>query len=329
MATCILAGDVGGTKSNLALYAVAGDGPIAPLRAASFHSAEFPGLEPIVAAFLADGGERVAAAAFGIAGPVVGGVVQVTNLGWRVEAEALARAIGGARVRLMNDLESTAYGALYAAADQVCTLQAGAPREGNRAVIAAGTGLGQGLLVWDGRRYQPAATEGGHADFGPRDARQDALCAWLRPRLGRVSYESVCSGLGLRHLFDFLVEGCGRPVDAAVLARVQRGDAGAVIGELGLTRRCATCAETLELFVDIYGAQAGNLALAGMAVGGVYVGGGIAPKLLPLLRAGAFVAAFLDKAPHRALLEGIPVHVLLDPKTALLGAAHAAAELAG
>lgn len=327
MATCILAGDIGGTKTNLAVYTVGADAALTPRREATYVSADYPGLEPMVGELLAAAGVPIAAAAFGIAGPVVDGVVQVTNLPWRVEAAALAGAIGCARVRLLNDLESTAIGALHVDAAQRVTLHAGTPRPGNRAVVAAGTGLGQALLVWDGTRHRASPTEGGHVDFGPRDARQDALCAWLRGRLGRVSYESVCSGIGLRHLFDFLVEGCGRPVDPAVRARMQREDEAAVIGELGLARSCPTCVETLDLFVDIYGALTGNLALASMAVGGVYVGGGIAPKLLPLFTAGPFIAAFLDKAPHRALLERIPVHLLLDPKTSLLGAAHAAAEL--
>jgi glucokinase len=321
----ILAGDIGGTKTLLALCEVAPDGALRIVRESSFHSANYRGLEPIVAEFTAAANApSIAAAAFGIAGPVVGGVVEVTNLGWHVAADALAAALGGARVRLMNDLESTAYGALFADGTQRLTLRAGAQHTGNRAVIAAGTGLGQGILVWDGTRHHPCATEGGHVDFGPRDAREDALCDYIRRRFGRASYESVCSGPGLHHIFEFLVD-AGRPLAPDVQARMQREDPSAVIGELALARGCPTCVEAVEMFVAIYGAQAGNLALAAMAVGGVYVGGGIVTKLLPLITAGGFVDAFLAKQPHRDLLEHIPLYVLLDPKTSLLGAAHAAA----
>lgn len=324
----ILAGDIGGTKTLLALCEVAPDGALRTVREASFHSATYRGLEPIVSEFLAGGAATpIAAAAFGIAGPVVDGVVEVTNLGWVVAAASLAAALGGARVRLMNDLESTAYGALFVAADQRLTLRAGEPRAGNRAVIAAGTGLGQGILVWDGTRHHPSPTEGGHVDFGPRDAREDALCDYIRRRFGRTSYESVCSGPGLHHIFEFLVA-TGRPVAPAVQARLEREDPSAVIGEVALAGGCPTCVEAVEMFVSIYGAQAGNLALAAMAVGGLYVGGGIVTKLLPRITAGGFVEAFLAKEPHRDLLERIPLYVLLDPKTSLLGAAHAAAECA-
>ncbi|MDX2169552.1 MAG: glucokinase [Deltaproteobacteria bacterium] len=327
MARTVLAGDIGGTKTLLALCEVAAGGGLRVVREAVYHSADYHGLEPIVGAFLADGEPAaIEAAAFGIAGPVVGGVVELTNLDWRVDAAALTAHLGGAHVRLMNDLESTAYGALFAAPDQLLTLRAGTPCAGNRAVIAAGTGLGQGILFWDGARHHPSATEGGHVDFGPRDAREDALCDYIRGRFGRVSCENVCSGRGLHHIFDFLVA-AGRPVDNAVHARMQREDPSAVIGELALANRCPTCREAVEIFVAIYGAQAGNLALAAMAVGGVYVGGGVVTKLLPLITAGRFVDAFLAKEPHRDLLERIPLQVLLDPKTSLRGAAHAAAEL--
>jgi glucokinase len=327
VAACVLAGDVGGTKTNLALYAGSAGGTWALLREASFSSHSADALEPIVERFLADGGEAVAAAAFGIAGPVIGGVVHVTNLPWRVEATALARSIGCPHVRLLNDLETTAYGALHAEPDGLLSLNAGVAMPGNRAVIAAGTGLGQGMLVWDGSRFHPMATEGGHVDFGPRDAREDALNTYLRARFGRVSYERVCSGPGLHHLFEFLTDACGRPVSAAVQARLRAEDPSAVIGELGVAGTCATCVEAVDLFVGIYGAQAGNLALAAMAVGGVYVGGGIVTKLLPRITGGAFVGAFLAKQPHRDLLARIPVSVLLDAKASQLGAAYAAAEL--
>lgn len=329
MATVVLAGDIGGTKTNLALYAVTAHGALTLLREQSYPSAAYATLEAVVDEFLAVGSERVAAAAFGIAGPVLGGVVQVTNLPWRVEAEALSHGIGCPSVRLLNDLETTAYGALFVDERDRLTLNAGTPRPGNRAVIAAGTGLGQAVVVWDGTRHHPTASEGGHVDFGPRDEREDALLAFLRARGGRVTYERVCSGPGLHNIFTFLVEGLGRPIGDDVRARLAREDPSAVIGQLGVAGTCPTCVEAVEMFVRIYGAQTGNLALVAMAVGGVYLGGGIVTKMLPRMTTGAFVAAFVDKAPHRALLERIPVYVLLNPKTSQLGAAYAAVELLG
>jgi glucokinase len=252
----------------------------------------------------------------------------VTNLPWRVEAPALGRAIGCPSVRLMNDLEATAFGALFVDDDDMLTLNPGHPGVGNRAIIAAGTGLGQALLVWDGKRYHPSATEGGHADFAPRDDREVELLCFLRQRYGRVSWERVLSGPGLHNVFRFLDEALHRPVAAATRARLEGEDPAAVIGELGVGGGCPTCVEAVEWFVGLYGAQAGNLGLAAMAVGGLYLGGGIVTKLLPKIREGRFLEALVAKEPHRALLERMPVYVLLNPKTAQLGAAYAAAELA-
>lgn len=328
MATCVLAGDIGGTKTNLAVYAVTGHGELALVHEASYDSHAFARLETVVEQFLHAEPERIAGAAFGIAGPVIGGMVQVTNLPWRVEARALGRAIGCPSVRLMNDLETTAYGALFLDAGELLTLNAGEQRPGNRAVIAAGTGLGQALLIWDGKRYQTAATEGGHVDFGPRDEREIELLRFLRQRYGRVSWERVLSGPGLHNIFRFLDEGQHRPVADAMRVRLATADdASAVIGEAGVAGTCATCVEAVEIFVSLYGAQAGNLGLDALAVGGVYVGGGIVTKLLPLITRGAFVAAFTAKEPHRALLERMPLYVMLNPKASQLGAAHAAVDL--
>ncbi|MGD9765680.1 MAG: glucokinase [Candidatus Binatia bacterium] len=327
MSICVLAGDIGGTKTNLAIYALAEHGKLAPVREASFPSREYQRFDDVVAAFLPGAHERIAAAAFGIAGPVLGGVVQVTNLPWRIESAALGHAMGCPSVRLMNDLEATAFGALSVGADQLVTLNTGQPRLGNRAVIAAGTGLGEALLFWDGKRYHASATEGGHVDFGARDERERELLRFLSRQYGRVSWERVLSGPGLHNIFRFLDEEVGRSVPPAVRERMAREDPSAVIGELGVSGGCPVCVEAVELFVSLYGSQAGNFALTAMAVGGVYVGGGIAPKLLPKLQDGRFKASFVAKDPHRAWLEQVPVHVLLDPKTSLLGAAYAAAEL--
>lgn len=327
MTTCVLAGDVGGTKTNLAIYSASGPGMLDPVAEETFHSHEFDGLKPMVAAFLGGHRERVSAAAFGVAGPVTGGVARTTNLPWTVDAQELAAAIGCPRVRLMNDLESTGYGALFVKAEGLLVLNPGTPQPGNRAVIAAGTGLGQGLLCWDGRRHYPSGSEGGHVDFGPQDEREIGLLRFLMKELPRVSWERVVSGPGLHNVFRYLDEDLHRPVAPAVRERMRQEDASEVIGEAGVDGSCPTCVEAVELFIKLYGSQTGNLALTALAVGGVYVGGGIVTKLLPKVTSGNFLAAFLDKAPHRALMEKTPLWVLLDPKTSQLGAAHAAMEL--
>ncbi len=327
MAQCVLAGDVGGTKTNLAIYAVGEHGQLARVREATASSRAAASLEAVVETFLASGGERIAAAAFGVAGPVIGGVVDVTNLAWHVDALSLGRAIGCPSVRLLNDLETTAYGALHVDDEEILVLNAGEPMHGNRAVIAAGTGLGEALLFWDGKRYHPSASEGGHADFGPRDAREEALLHFLRPRVGRVTWERILSGPGLHNVFTYLVEGEGRRVAPAVHERLAREDPSAVIGDLGVAGTCAVCVEAVDLFVSLYGSQAGNWGLSVLAVGGVYVGGGIVTKLLPKITGGRFVKAFLDKEPHDALMRRMPLSVILTAKASLLGAAYVAAEM--
>jgi glucokinase len=194
-------------------------------------------------------------------------------------------------------------------------------------VIAAGTGLGQAFLFWDGNRHHPVATEGGHVDFAPRDEREVALLAFLRRRHARVSYERALSGPGLAAIFAFLTEDLGRPVAPAVRERLRTGDASAAIGEAGVAGTCPTCVEAVELFVDLYGAQAGNLALTVMATGGVYVGGGIVTKMLPVITSGRFMTAFTAKGRYAEIMRAMPVQAILNPKTSLLGAAHAAREL--
>jgi glucokinase len=327
MSKQILAGDVGGTKTNLALYAVDRPRKLALVREQSFASSRYRSLEKVLAEFLSGGRDRIHAAAFGVAGPVIGGRVKTTNLPWTVRATRLERVIGGGPVRLLNDLEATAYGGLLAAPREIEWIMRGKQRPGNIAVIAAGTGLGQAFLYWDGKRHRPVATEGGHVDFAPRDDRELALLVYLQRKLARVSYERVLSGPGLVSIFTFLDEELGRPVSPLVRERLRRDDPGAVIGEAGLAGICPASSEAVEMFVAIYGAQAGNLALTVMATGGLLVGGGIAVKLLPKIKSGSFLRAFLDKGRYADLMSTIPVGVLTDPKTALLGAAHAAADL--
>jgi glucokinase len=328
MTPLVLAGDVGGTKTDMAVYAVEPSGGLALIRERVFASRDHDGLASVIREFLADGGERFAAAAFGIAGPIVGDSVETTNLPWRIERADLVDLVGGAPVRMLNDLEATANGALFLPSAQVRTLQPGRPAPGNRGVIAAGTGLGQAFLYWDGARYHPVATEGGHVDFAPRSEIEIELLRFLQRRYGTVSWERVVSGPGLQNIFEYLVDELGRPVAAAARARIDAGDdPSAVVGEAGVAGSCSTCVEAVELFVGAYGAQTGNLALSVMALGGVYVAGGIAAKMLPVIERGGFLAAFRNKGRYADLMLAIPVWIILDAEAARLGAAHAAADL--
>ncbi len=272
----------------------------------------------------------IEAACFGVAGPVIGGRVSTTNLPWEIDEASLARATGARRAKLLNDLEAMAYGMLGLDDEEFAVLSPGAepaPR-GNAVVIAAGTGLGQALLVWDGERHLPVATEGGHAGYAPRSEQEVELLRFLCAEFGsHVSYERILSGPGLHNLYRFLRTSGDEPEPAWLAERMRAEDPSAVIGELGVSGGDPVCDASVELFASIYGAQAGNLALTALAVGGVFVGGGIAPKLLPVLQGGAFVRAFSDKGRFSALLEGIPVWVALTPRTPVLGAARYAAEL--
>ncbi|MGH7962640.1 MAG: glucokinase, partial [Candidatus Binatia bacterium] len=256
MTTYILAGDIGGTKTTLAIYATEGPHQVSLVREASFPSRQYGGLEAVIEEFLKSGQEQVAAGAFGIAGPVLDGEVITTNLPWRVTAASVAQAMDCdqvQRVRLMNDLETTAYGALFLPPDQIQTLNVGTPRRGNCAVIAAGTGLGQAFLFWDGERYRPVATEGGHGDFAPRNDQEVALLRFLGQRYPRVSYERLLSGPGLFNIFSFLDQVLQKPVEPTVRARLETEDPSAVVGQAGVADLCATCGEAVDIFLSLYG----------------------------------------------------------------------------
>jgi glucokinase len=323
----ILAGDIGGTKTTLAVYAVEQPPQISLIREASFPSRRYDSLETVIKEFLANSSERIEAGVFGVAGPVFDEQVITTNLPWRVTTAGVAAVMGCDRVRLMNDLETTAYGALFLPSHEFHTLNAGKPRRGHRAVIAAGTGLGQAFLFWDGARYRPAATEGGHVDFAPRDEREVELLQFLRKEYSRVSYERLLSGPGLFNIFSFLDQALHKPVAADVRERLQTEDPAVVIGQAGVTGLCGTCVEAVDIFLGLYGAQAGNLALTVMSVGGVYVGGGIITKLLPRLAEGAFMRAFVAKGRYEQFMAEIPVCIILNPAASQFGAAQAACEL--
>ena len=328
MTATVLAGDIGGTNSRLALYAVAGSEALTPIRSATFPSRDHGGLEEVIARFLGEAAAPVAAASFGIAGPVVDDAVITTNLPWHIRGASLRERLGTPHVRLLNDLEATAYGALVLPADQLLALNPGVARIGNRAVIAAGTGLGQALLFWDGTRHVPVATEGGHTDFAPRDEVEHELLRYLERQYdGHVSYERTVSGHGLANIFRFLADHCRMPVSPETRRRFEHEDPAAVIGQLGVSGACGTAVAAVDRFVSIYGAQAGNLALTVMATGGVYIGGGIVNKLLPAMTSGGFVKAFKAKGRYERLMAEIPVWIIRDPDAGLHGAAHVAASL--
>ena len=321
MARVFLAGDVGGTKTHLALYRP-GDAARSPVVDRKLPSRDHASLEALVREFLALSGGQPMRVVLGIAGPVVANRAETTNLPWTVDGVALGRALGGARVTLLNDLTATAWGLGVLAADELEVLQPGVPAPGNRGLIAAGTGLGEALLIPRGEGWTPAPSEGGHADFGPRDPLEDELCVWLRARYGHVSWERVLSGPGLADLYRFLSE-TGRGEEPAAFARAfaTAADPAAEVAEGAISGACARARLALERFASIYGAEAGNVALKFLAVAGVFVGGGIAPRILPFLRDAHFRDAFRAKGRLSPLLDRIPVSVILDDRAALWGAA--------
>ena len=328
MPVVILAGDVGGTKTRLALYA-SGVSPRAPLREQRALSRDYPSLEAIALEFLGPDRERVSSAAFGIAGPVVDNRCETTNLPWSMDGDTLGKRLGGARVRLLNDLEATGWGLAHLDATELRVLQAGRPAVGNRALIAAGTGLGEGLLVWNGSTHVPTASEGGHVDFGPRDSLEDDLNVWLRTRYGRVSYERVLSGVGLADLYRFLSETARGAEPSGMAERfASADDPAAVVSAAALDGSCERAKLALDRWVRVYGAEAGNLALKTLAVNGVYVGGGMAPRVASFLEAGPFIEAFRSKGRLSPVVANIPVHLILDDRAALWGAAAHAMSLA-
>jgi glucokinase len=326
-----LAGDIGGTKTRLAVIEVRGN-QVHVVREVCYQSRDYPEFDALLGDFLS-GVEAPADVALGIAGPVQGRVAQTTNLPWRIDADALQRQFGFARCTLLNDLEATAYGLPALGADDLLTLQAGVPdASGNVAVIAAGTGLGEAGLFWDGQRHQPFATEGGHASFSPDDELEIAFLSHLRQQHRHVSWERVVSGMGLVSLHEFMRVHHNVVAPQWLTEEMQNGDAAAAISAAALSGRDEICVETLAWFVRLYGAEAGNLALKVMSRGGLYLGGGIAPKILPLLQIGAFpgafLGAFLNKGRMRPLLEAMPVRVILNDRAALFGPALRAAQLA-
>ena len=322
----ILAGDIGGTKTILALFSREG-GPRRPLAEAVFPSAGYDSLEAVVREFLAAHPGMVEAACFGVAGPVVQGRAEITNLPWVIDVAQLRAALGSSNILLLNDLEAIAYALPVLEADDIATLNSGERVAGGAlAVIAPGTGLGEAFLTWDGARYRAHASEGGHCSFAPNSPSEIGLLQYLQEQLGHVSFERVCSGIGIPNIYAYYRDRVFGQETPAVAERLRAAaDPTPVIVAAALDAApCPVCAATLEAFVRILGSEAGNLALKVLATGGVFIGGGIPPRILGALRAEGLLASFRDKGRFGELLARVPVHVILNPRAALLGAANAA-----
>ena len=319
----ILAGDVGGTKVHLALYQFE-EGRLKHVADERFPAKDYGGLEAVVHTFFEKNNKpEVTSACFGVPGPVRNGRLKLTNLPWMLDSRELSRNLNIDHVFLINDLEANGYGIPELTKDQVFTLHPGDPSVvGNRALVSAGTGLGEALLMWNGKTHVPVASEGGHCDFAPRNELEVKLLLYLQKALGgRVSYERVVSGLGLKNVYTFLRDDQGMTESPELKERMAAEDPNAVIGELGESGKDELCTRALDIFVSVYGAEAGNLALKVLATGGVFVGGGIAPKVLDKMRDGVFMHSFADKGRLSELLVHTPVHIILESRAALMGAA--------
>jgi glucokinase len=326
----ILAGDVGGTKTYAALYQPRSQG-YQPLFERRYTTAEYPSLGALLAAFVAACGRTPARVAVGVPGPVRQLPVRAVNLPWLIDPGEISAALGGTRVILLNDLEATSYGTQVLGAEDVVVLNpVPVDPEGNVAVIAAGTGLGEGGLCWTGERYTAIASEGGHASFSPLDEVSAELWRYLSRRHGHVSWERVLSGPGLAAIYEFLRDAGAAPEPDRFAAELdQTHDRAGLISQAALAGTCELAIAALELFVYLYGVESGNLALKLMSTGGLYVGGGIAPKIVDQLRTGRFMEGFVGKGRMADPLRAVPVKVILNDKAALLGAAFRGAQLEG
>jgi glucokinase len=319
----LLAGDIGGTKTDLAVFS-SDRGLRSPLAEGTFPSASYDSLEALAGEFLEKVRLPIAGASFGVAGPVVAGRAKVTNLPWEIDVEHLRRALRVTRVHVINDLDAIAHAIPLLESGDLQTLSAGAPiRGGAIAVIAPGTGLGEAFLTWDGNKYQAHPSEGGHADFAPTNARELDMLRYLQERFDHVSYERVCSGRGLPNIYAYLKAMGDAEEPAWVTKQLDAAaDPTPVIISAALgAPHCALCEATLDMFVSILGAEAGNLALKVLATGGVYVAGGIPRRILPALKDGGFMPSFRRKGRFADLLDRVPVHIVVNPKVGLIGAA--------
>jgi glucokinase len=323
----IVAGDIGGTNTRIALYRADSPVNLVKIRERVYPSEEHDGLESILRHFLEHSAEeRIPRACFGIAGPVIDQVCEATNLPWRVSAAEIKESFDFDAVYLLNDLEANAWGIEVLPEKDLFELSPGRGKiNGNRCIISAGTGLGEAGLYWDGREYQPFPSEGGHTDFSPRTDLEFKLFEWLAAQFGHVSWERLVSGPGLENIYRFLLQHQGEPEPDWLEHRSDDDDFAPAISDAALTGSDPVASEALDLFITLYAREAGNQALKLMATGGVFLGGGIAPKLLPRIKQGDFLAAFHDKGRMQPLMESMPVHIILNEMTALMGAARYAA----
>jgi glucokinase len=324
----LLAGDVGGTKVNLAVFAHGAR--LDPLTQATFNSGSYPSLQVVIAEFLSDVHLSIDKAVIGVAGPVVNGTSTATNLPWVISETALEGALDLPRVKLLNDLEATAYGVPHLSRDDLFELNDAPIRSGTKAVIAPGTGLGEAVLFFRDGHYHVIPSEGGHTDFGPTNLFEVELLKHLLGKFGHVSYERVCSGRAIPLIYGYLRDNrFAEELPEVAEALHRAGDPTPILVERAMAGVCDLSIATLNTFVSILGAEAGNLALKVMAMGGVYLGGGIPPKILAKLKDGTFMASFVNKGRFAEMLAQVPVYVILNEETALLGAAAYGLELEG
>jgi glucokinase len=319
----ILAGDIGGTNTRLALYRATPETTLNLLQQKTYSSQSYETIEAVLHLFLAQAGvTEIEAACFGIAGPVIDQVCDTTNLPWRVSAKHISRQFKFKQTHLINDLEANAWGIETLGDSDFFTLSPGRENAvGNRSIIAAGTGLGEAGLYWDGKRYHPFPSEGGHSDFSPSNPLEFGLFQDLQEKYGHVSWENIVSGPGLEAIYDYLLRHWNLPTPAWLSEQIEHIGKAPAISDAALESTDPLCRESLELFTRLYAREAGNHALKIMATGGVYLGGGIAPRILPILREGIFMEAFVTKGPMRKIMQSMPVKVILNDKTALHGAA--------
>ena len=322
----VLAGDVGGTNARLAIVEINGNSASIE-RYQQFASQSAVSLASLVQRFIAESGEKsLSRACFGVACRVIEGVCRSANLAWTIDERELATAIGVARTSIINDFDAIGHGLALLRPNDFATIQRGKPIvHGNIALIGAGTGLGEGFLVWDGTRYLVQASEGGHVNFAARDEVEWGLYAATRAEFEHVSYERVVSGPGLVRIYRHLVSARGATESERIRDELEREDPAAVIVRHGLSNTDPICAQAVDLFTSLLGAQAGNLALTVLATGGVYVAGGIAPRMVQKLRTGPFVSSFRDKGRLSTFVARVPVHVITNTNVGLLGAASVAA----
>ena len=323
----ILAGDIGGTKTNLALYEYK-DGELKLQTQHQFASQKYQNFSDVIQEFISSYDVKdIESVCLGIAGPIINGVCKTTNLPWVIDTTELQKVCNTSKVRLLNDLEATAYGMLYLNEDEFVDINPSAKKtQGNKAVIAAGTGLGEAILFYDGQNYHPIGSEGGHCDFAPLNSLQDELLVWMRKRHPEhVSAERLISGIGIYTIYEFLKERNYKEESEMMIEISKANDKNAMVTQCAL-KNDPLCLETMKVFVEIYGAEAGNLALKSLSLGGVYIGGGIAPKILPFLSDGTFLKAFAAKGRFKETLMNMQVKISLNQDTALLGAVHFAVD---